>query len=406
MTLQPVQYTTNKKHLIEHQFDRIKESQPFEKAGRMLPLLDYLVHLELDEKVDGFNQTTLAIDVFGKSADFDSVSDSIVRVEMGRLRNKLREYYDGAGKESPVLIEFPKGQYRPHFTFRRVIDSSFLPPLPPQKIHFCKTPDDVNIAYSVMGSGNELPIVKTSTWLTHLEIDYEQSTYRHVWSEFSRNRQLIRYDSRNMGLSQRNVANFSFDDMAIDLETVIDAAGIEKCVLFGTSQGVSVAVAYAAKHPERVSKLILLSGFLRGPKVAPEMWGEGFGEAFTSALKVGWQQPNSIFRNLVCQILIPDGTQEQYKLIDELQLASCDKDAVIKYDEFVQQTDVSEQASKIQTPTLLLHAKEDTLSALESHYAASIIPDSKLIILETANHILQPDEEAWDCYVEAVNEFI
>lgn len=406
MTLQALQYTANKKHLIEYQLQQIKLSPQFEQAGRMFPLLEYLIHQELNGELNSFNQTCLAIEVFGKSADFDSVSDSIVRVEVGRLRNKLREYFNDLGKNGPVLIEFPKGQYRPHFTFRRVSDSSSLPPLPKQKIHFCKTSDNINIAYATMGSGSGLPLVKTSTWLTHLEIDYAQPTYHHFWSEFSRDRQFVRYDSRNMGLSQRKINNFTFEDMVSDLEAVIDAAGIEKCILFGTSQGVSVAAAYAARHPERVSRLILLSGFLRGPNKAPELWGEEFGDAFCSALKVGWQQENSNFRKLVCRILIPDGTQEQYRLLDELQLASCDKDAVLEYAALVNDIDVSGEVGKIQAPTLIFHGKGDDNPIQESYLAASLIPNSELIVLETSNHLLQADEKAWDCFVDATNTFI
>jgi class 3 adenylate cyclase len=131
-----------------------------------------------------------------------------------------------------------------------------------QKIQFCTTADGVQLAYSRVGSGP--PLVKTGNWMTHLEFDFESPIWRHLYRELSRDHTLVRYDARGNGLSDREVDELSFDSFVSDLEAVVDAAGLERFALFGISQGCAVSVAYAVRHPERVSHLVLLGGFVLG----------------------------------------------------------------------------------------------------------------------------------------------
>lgn len=104
-----------------------------------------------------------------------------------------------------------------------------------QEIHFCTTPDGIQLAYARMGSGP--PLVKTGNWMTHLEFDFESPIWRHLYLGLSRDRTLIRYDSRGNGLSDRDVEDVSFETSVSDLETVVDAAGLERFALLGISQG-------------------------------------------------------------------------------------------------------------------------------------------------------------------------
>jgi hypothetical protein len=104
-----------------------------------------------------------------------------------------------------------------------------------QEIHFCQTKDGVQLAYSRMGQG--LPLVKTGNWMTRLEFDFESPIWRHLYGELSRNHTFIRYDARGNGLSDREVPEVSFEDFVDDLETVVDAAGIDRFALLGISHG-------------------------------------------------------------------------------------------------------------------------------------------------------------------------
>ena len=100
--------------------------------------------------------------------------------------------------------------------------------------------------------------------MTYLELDFESPIWRHLYRELSRGLSLIRYDAQGNGLSDRDVPDVSFDHFVVDLETIVDAAGIDRFVLLGVSQGRAVSIAYAIRHPERVSRLVLFAGYAVG----------------------------------------------------------------------------------------------------------------------------------------------
>ena len=131
-----------------------------------------------------------------------------------------------------------------------------------QEIRFCITNDGVRIAYASVGHGP--PIVKAPNWLTHLEYEWETPIWRHWWEELARDHTVIRFDQRGCGLSDWNVGEMSFDSWVSDLEAVVAATKVERFDLLGISQGGPVAVEYAVRHPEHVSRLILFGVYARG----------------------------------------------------------------------------------------------------------------------------------------------
>ena len=126
-----------------------------------------------------------------------------------------------------------------------------------QRVHFCTTTDGVRLAYAA--SGNGPPLVKASNWLTHLDYDWDSPVWRHWWRTLSDRYTLVRYDERGCGLSDWDVDDdsFSLEAWVRDLETVVDALGLERFPLLGISQGGPIAITYAARHPERVSHVIV-----------------------------------------------------------------------------------------------------------------------------------------------------
>jgi DNA-binding winged helix-turn-helix (wHTH) protein len=138
-----------------------------------------------------------------------------------------------------------------------------VPSAPPeQEIRFCIAGDGIRLAYATSGAGP--PLVKAANWLSHLAYDWESPVWRHWLAELSRRFRLVRYDERGCGLSDWDVGRFSLDDWVDDLETVVDAAGLDRFPLLGISQGGPVAIAYAVRHPERVTHLVLLGSFAQG----------------------------------------------------------------------------------------------------------------------------------------------
>ena len=131
-----------------------------------------------------------------------------------------------------------------------------------QEIRYCTTADGVRLAYATSGSGP--PLVKASNWLTHLDFEWDSPIWRHWWEALSERHQVLRYDERGNGMSQRDVTGVSFDTWVQDLEAVVDAAQLDRFALLGISRGASIAIAYAVRHPERVSRLVLYGGFAAG----------------------------------------------------------------------------------------------------------------------------------------------
>jgi pimeloyl-ACP methyl ester carboxylesterase len=131
-----------------------------------------------------------------------------------------------------------------------------------QEINYCRAHDGVRLAYATAGSGP--PLVKSANWMNHLEYDWESPVWRHVVCGLAKDHTLIRYDARGNGMSDWDVGEVSLDAWVSDLETVVDVVGIERFPLLGISQGCAVSIAYAARHPERVSHLVLYGGFASG----------------------------------------------------------------------------------------------------------------------------------------------
>src|SRR4051794_13341376 len=155
-----------------------------------------------------------------------------------------------------------------------------------QEIHFCQTGDGVQLAYARIGQGR--PLVKTGHWMTHIEFDFESPIWRHLYQELSRDHAFFRYDARGNGLSDRDVPDVTFERFVDDLEAVVDAAGIERFALLGISQGCAVSIAYAVRHPERVSHLILYGGFAVGWKARARTEADlQAGEAMMTLMRLG-----------------------------------------------------------------------------------------------------------------------
>ena len=131
-----------------------------------------------------------------------------------------------------------------------------------QHVRFCSATDGVRLAYAMHGTGP--PLVRVATWLSHLELDWESPVWRHWLKGLGERHTVVRYDERGCGLSDTEIRDPSVDVWVGDLETVIDAVGLERFALLGISQGAAIAVAYAARHPGRVSDLILYGGYARG----------------------------------------------------------------------------------------------------------------------------------------------
>lgn len=275
-----------------------------------------------------------------------------------------------------------------------------------QTIRFCSTPDGVRLAYATVGQGPIL--VKAANWLSHLEYDWTSPVWRHWLRGLAEHNTLVRYDERGCGLSDWDVNEFTFEAWVTDLETVVDALGLERFALLGISQGASIAVEYAARHPEKVSCLILYGGYLRGrayrnltSQQRQEM------DVLLQLIKIGWGQEHAAFRQVFSSLFLPEGTPEQLHAFNELQRVSTSPEIAARIVEGFQSIDVREQAAQITQPTLVLHARSELrIPFEEGRLAAATIPNARLVTLESRNHILLEEEPAWKRFLEEVDAFL
>ena len=180
------------------------------------------------------------------------------------------------------------------------------PPPPEQEIRFCHTEDGTRIAYALVGDGPVL--VKAANWMTHLDFERRSPVWQHWIDDLSRDRSLLRYDERGCGLSDWDVDRFDFDVWVDDLLAVVDAAGYARFPLLGVSQGAAVAVAFAVRHPERVSKLVLYGSYARGRMERADSDEQLRGAALDIELaRVGWGSDDPSFRQVFTSQFLPGG---------------------------------------------------------------------------------------------------
>ncbi|PWU23415.1 MAG: family 3 adenylate cyclase [Candidatus Rokuibacteriota bacterium] len=275
-----------------------------------------------------------------------------------------------------------------------------------QEIHFCAAPDGVQLAYSMIGQGP--PLMKTGNWMTHLEFDLESPIWRHLYRELAKDYTLVRYDARGNGLSDRAVGEISFDAFVNDLEAVVEATGITRFALLGISQGCAISIAYAVRHPERVSHLILYGGYAVGfNRRARSAAQKEEDDALLTLMRVGWGKENPAFRQLFTSQFMPGATKEQADWFNELQRLTVSADVAARIFEANGDTDVTALLPRVSAPTLVLHAREDARVPFEAgRRMAAAIPGARFVTLPGRNHIFLESEPAFGQFLEHARAFL
>jgi pimeloyl-ACP methyl ester carboxylesterase/DNA-binding CsgD family transcriptional regulator len=277
---------------------------------------------------------------------------------------------------------------------------------PSQQIRFCTTSDGVRVAYALAGRGP--PLVRAPHWCTHLEYDWHTPIWRHLLDELARDHTLLRFDQRGCGLSDPDPADLSFEGWLRDLEAVVDAAGFDRFAVFGMSQGAAIGIEYAARHPERVTHLALLGGFARGKlKRDDSQRAREDAETQLKLVELGWRQEDPSYRQVFASQFMPGASLEQVRAMSELMRISSSGESAARTMRAFFAIDVRESAQRVRCPALLLHGQGDVRCPFEEgRLLAGLIPDARLVPLETKNHVLLWDEPAFAQFVEALRGFL
>ena len=269
-----------------------------------------------------------------------------------------------------------------------------------QEVRFCRADDGVRLAWARHGSGPPLLIV--SCWLSHLQHDWQSPVWRHFLDDLGQVATVYRYDERGFGLSDWSVEDFSLERRLADLETLVEAAGLDRFSVLGMSGGAPVALAYAHAHPERVSRLVLYGG-MAGAGLKLDEQAE---DAFLTMIRAGWARPDPVFRRVFTHAFIPDATEQQMEWMDELQRTSTNTDNAVCSRIARHETDVTHLLPEIAAPTLVLHAEDDRVAPDWGVRLAAGIPDARLVMLSSRNHVLLADEPAWTVFRDEVAAFL
>jgi pimeloyl-ACP methyl ester carboxylesterase/DNA-binding SARP family transcriptional activator len=274
-----------------------------------------------------------------------------------------------------------------------------------QEVRFCTARDGVRIAYATVGSGP--PLVKCANWLNHLEYDWDSPIWRHMFRPLAKEHTFIRYDARGNGLSDWDVSNWSLDALVSDLEAVVDAAGVDRFPLLGISQGCAVSVAYAVRHPERVTKLVLSGGYARGWRLGSKPENLELGEAHVTLTRMGWGRNNPAYRQLFTSLFIPTATQEQIDWFNEFQRITTSPENAARLLDALGDVDVRDIMGQVTTPTLVMHVRNDARVSLGSgRELAAGIPGARFVVLEGDNHILLEHDPASRRFLEELRAFL
>jgi pimeloyl-ACP methyl ester carboxylesterase len=246
--------------------------------------------------------------------------------------------------------------------------------------------------------------VRVATWLTHLELDSRSPIWGHWLERLADRYALLRYDERGCGLSDIGASEPSVETWVGDLESVVDAAGLERFALLGISQGAAIAVAYAARHPDRVSELVLYGGYARGRRRRGQSKQE---DALIAAIRAGWSGQDPAFRHVFSLLFLPRATPDQMAWYDELLRSTTSPETAVSLFRARGAVDVVEIARDVRMRTLVMHAHDDRVVPVEEgRLLASLIPDARFVVLDSSNHILLAHEPAWERFVSELDSFL
>ncbi|MEP1659755.1 MAG: alpha/beta fold hydrolase [Anderseniella sp.] len=274
-----------------------------------------------------------------------------------------------------------------------------------QTVRYARSLDGTNIAYAITGQGRK--ILRTGHFLTHLEQDWTNAVWRPYLDRLGVGYSVVRYDQRGTGLSTGNPDDLSIEAQANDLLAVADAASMKQFPLVATSQGVPVAIHFAAHYPERVSRMVLYGGFAQGRMKRDDGYSADEAKALLTMVRAGWGNPRSAFMVAFNSLFCPTATQEELNSLARIQLASATPEMAARVRTAIDTIDIMKVISKVRVPTLVIHARHETLNPIsQGRLLASRIPNAEFMEVDSPNHIILPSHPTFDEILSAKLAFI
>jgi len=273
-------------------------------------------------------------------------------------------------------------------------------------VSFVRTRDKTNLAVASVGKGPVL--VRAAHWYTHIEAEWQSPLTAPLLHRLASRFRFCFYDGRGSGLSDRKVRDMSFAIYRDDLEAIVDSMKLKRFALLGMSGGAALAIAYAARHPDRVSKLVLYGGYAlgRNQRRSPQSAEEA--KAYVTMIRSAWGDVDSPFWRAFSTFFLPNATPDQIKWFIELHTRALSLDnGIPKARMAVDEIDVSALLPRVRTPTIVFHCLRDKLVPFEQgRLIATSIPNANFVPLDSENHILLSHEPAWAKFVDDTETFL
>jgi pimeloyl-ACP methyl ester carboxylesterase/DNA-binding CsgD family transcriptional regulator len=276
------------------------------------------------------------------------------------------------------------------------------------ELRFTHLPSGARIAWARSGRSGAPVLLRAAHWMTHVDYDLRSPLWQPFIEGLGRQLEVVRYDERGCGLSTADDVPLGLDSAVEEIQAVADAHGAERFALLGISGGATSAVAFAARHPQRVSHLVLLAGYTHGLLHRnPSAQTLAFHEAQLKLIELGWGRNDPGVQAMFTTRFMPGGNAEQIASFNEHQRLSCDGLRAAAIVRASAGKDARALAANVQTPTLVLHCEGDLVVPLAlGHELAASIPGARFELLHSRNHLPLPQEPAFERLCQATSEFV
>jgi class 3 adenylate cyclase len=262
------------------------------------------------------------------------------------------------------------------------------------RIQYAETADGVSIAFWTLGEG--MPLVHMQVVFSHIQLEWQLPECRRWYERLAEKRKLVRYDLRGTGLSDRDVTDYSLEADLRDLEAVVDRLGLERFALLGMLNWGPVAIAYAARHPERVSHLLLWGSYARASEwsQSPQV------QAIRALMGKDW----TFYTEAAAHALLGWSEGEPARRYAALIRESITPEVVLAAVRAMGEFDVTPLLPQVRSPTLVLQRRQALPALATARGLASRIPDARLALLEGTS--AAPYLGDTDAVFAAIDEFL
>jgi pimeloyl-ACP methyl ester carboxylesterase len=264
------------------------------------------------------------------------------------------------------------------------------------RIQYAKTKDGVSIAYSALGDGMPL-VLAPSPEFSHIQAEWQLPGASSYFERLAEERMVVRYDGRGTGLSDRDATDFSLDTFMLDLDAVVARLGLKRFDLLGSHGGGKVAIAYAASHPERVSRLLLWCPY--GPSFVMSQGTPEFA-VIQALIDKDWV----IYTETVTRMYLGWSAVEEAQLGGAFLRECVTQETLKALFDAVSKMDATEFVPQVGTPTLVLCRREGMMGLKDSRLLASDIPDARLAVLEGQSLMSYVGDS--EAVLKAIDEFL